>query len=343
MKRVVRRVINHKYVAMNPHILVEGTIIDFDCYIKRFDDYVIIIESGTLITPELAKTINQNQEMYISIYEIDKVNVYTKQYGVDNFGIESKKIRTVQEMLPIALTLNEELKQVQGFEAKIEKVYQTTAALMEAIFHEMNETLPLNALGECTEGLIDCLNIPDISVIPVVLRMMPHDYSTHHHSTNVAMLSIILGKSIGLKKEELSDVAYAGLVHDIGKIRIDRYILLKPTSLEDDEYELIKRHADYGLEILRNNGLENQKVLDGVHYHHEKLDGSGYPKKLRGKRIPKVARIIGMCDVFDALTTRRTYRSDYSSYEAILLIKQEMAEQFDEHYIDAFIRLLGPQ
>lgn len=336
MKRVVRRVINHKYSAINPNILLVGTIIDFDCYIKRFDDYVIIIEAGTLITAELAKTIKQNQEIYISVHEADKLKAYAKESGS-----EMNQIRTVQEMVPIVLKLNQELKQIKNVEIQIEKVYQTTAALMEAIFHEMNETLPLNVLSVSVEELVDCLSMDDINVMPIVLHLIPHEYSTHHHSTNVAIFSIILGKSIGLNKEELMDVAYAGLVHDIGKIRIDRYILLKPTSLEDDEYELIKRHADYGLEILQNNGLENQKILDGVHYHHEKLDGSGYPEKLRGKRIPKFARIIGMCDVFDALTTRRTYRSDYSSYEALLLIKREMAEQFDEHYTDTFIRLLG--
>lgn len=343
MKRVVRRVINHKYSAVNPNILVVGTIINFDCYIKRFDDYVIIIEAGTLITAELAKTIKQNEEIYIAVHESDKLKAYAEQYGVDEAGLKVNEIRTVKEMILVVLQLNEALKQIDNFEARIKKVYQTTALLMESIFHEMNETLPLNALAVCVEELVGCLSIDDVNVMPAALRLMPHEYSTHHHSTNVAVFSIILGKSIGLKKEELMDVAYAGLLHDIGKIRIDRFILLKPTSLEDDEYELIKRHADYGLEILQNNGLQNQKILDGIHYHHEKLDGSGYPAKLRKKRIPKFARIIGMCDVFDALTTRRTYRSDYSSYEALILIKREMAEQFDEQYTDTFIRLLGKQ
>lgn len=343
MKRVVRRVINHKYSSINPNVLSEGTIIDFDCYIKRFDDYVIIIEAGTLITPELAKTINQNQEIYISIHEVDKLKVYAQKFGKEIGNILVNKIQTVQEMIPIVLKLTEELKQIKSFEAQIEKVYQTTADLLEAIFLEMDETLPLNALSASVEALVECLGSSTINVMPAILKLMPHEYSTHHHSTNVAVFSIILSKSIGLKKEELIEVAYAGLLHDIGKIRIDQYILLKPASLEDDEYELIKHHSDFGLEILQKNGLHNQKILDGVHYHHEKLDGSGYPEKLRGKRIPKYARIIGMCDVFDALTTRRTYRSDYSSYEALILIKREMADQFDEKYTDTFIRLLGKQ
>jgi len=142
-------------------------------------------------------------------------------------------------------------------------------------------------------------------------------------------------------KSELIDLAYAGLMHDIGKIRIDQMLLLKPSSLDDHEYELVQNHSGYGVEILQNNGIENQKILDAIRHHHEKLDGKGYPNQLRGKRIPKFARIIGMCDVFDALTTRRTYRMSYTSYEALILMKQEMADQFDPYYSETFIRLLA--
>lgn len=131
------------------------------------------------------------------------------------------------------------------------------------------------------------------------------------------------------------------MLHDIGKIRIDQSLLLKPTYLETEEVELIQQHSNYGLEILQNNGIVNPRILDAVHYHHEKLDGQGYPARLRGKMIPKFARIIGMCDVFDALTTQRTFRSNYTSYEALIVIKQQMADQFDENYTDTFIRLLG--
>lgn len=341
MKRVVQRVINHKYTAVKPNILVVGSVINFDCYIKRFADYVIIIEAGTLITPELAHLINQNQDIYISVHDMEKVKIYKTQFAEDEHSDEVNKIRSVAEVIPSILILKEELKQSKSLEEKITKAYQRTVELMEAVFNEKNEILPLNALLVATEILVHYLYSEDKNIMPIVLQLMPHEYSTHHHSTNVAIFSIILAKTLGLPKADLLDVAYAGLLHDIGKIRIDRFILLKPASLEDDEYDRIKRHSEFGLEILQKNGITNQKILDGVRFHHEKLDGSGYPEKLRGVRIPKFARIIGMCDVFDALTTRRTYRSNYSSYEALMLIKQEMAEQFDVRYTDTFIRLLA--
>ena len=339
--RVVRRVINHKYTTVNPNILIVGSVINFDCYIKRFADYVIIIEAGTFITSELAHLINQNQDIYIAVHEMEKVKVYSTQFGRDVSNAESNNVRSIEDVIPSILSLKEKVKNIKNFDQQIAITYQTTVNLMEAVFNRKSETLPLNALFTAIETLVECLNHDELNPMPIVLSLMPHEYSTHHHSVNVAIFSIILAKTLGFTKEDLLDIAYAGLLHDIGKIRIDRFILLKPTSLEDDEFDLIKRHSEFGLEILQNNGIANQKVLDGVRFHHEKLDGSGYPEKLRGIRIPKFARIIGMCDVFDALTTRRTYRSNYSSYEALMVIKQEMAEQFDIRYTDAFIRLLG--
>lgn len=338
---MVQRVINHKYTAVNPKILIIGSVINFDCYIKRFSDYVIIIEAGTLITSELANLINQNQDIYISIRDTEKVRVYTTQFAQDENNGESNNIRSIEDVIPSILSLKEKIKKIKNFDQQIALAYQTTVELMEAIFNRNSETLPINALFTAIETLVECLNHDDMNLMGFVLPLMPHEYSTHHHSTNVAIFSIILAKTLGFTREELMDIAYAGLLHDIGKIRIDHVILLKPASLEDDEYDLIKRHSEYGFEILQNNGIANQKILDGVRFHHEKLDGSGYPEQLRGIRIPKFARIIGMCDVFDALTTRRTYRSNYSSYEALMLIKQEMAEQFDVRYTDTFIRLLG--
>lgn len=341
MQKVVRRVINHKYTTLKSDILIEGAVVDFDCYIKRFNNYVIIIEAGTLITAELAAKLRRIEKIYIAIHDTDKMREYIERYGLKEMNAVPNSVRSVQEIVPSVMRLNETLQHCETFENQLQTVYQTTSELMEAIFDERSEILPLAALDACVESLVHCLNRDENDAIPIVLRIIPEAYTTHNHSTNVAIFSIILGKSTGLAKESLKEVAYAGLLHDIGKIRIDQSLLLKPTYLETEEVELIQQHSNYGLEILKNNGIANPRILDAVHYHHEKLDGQGYPARLRGKMIPKFARIIGMCDVFDALTTQRTFRSNYTSYEALIVIKQQMADQFDENYTDTFIRLLG--
>lgn len=226
------------------------------------------------------------------------------------------------------------------FEERLTIVYSVTSNLMQLIFDSMNEKLPLAALQACITQLVECTNLETTSM-PLFLKIIPDEYTTHHHSTNVAFLAVILAHSINLSYEEKIDIGYTGLLHDIGKIRIDAQLLLKPSRLSNKEYEAVKRHSDYGYMILQDNGIVNQKILNGVRFHHERLDGSGYPKGLRSKLIPKYAQIIGMCDAFDALTAKRTFRNHYTSYEALLTMKQEMASQFNKDYTTPFIQLLG--
>lgn len=322
-------------------MIQEGSIINFDCFIKRFGDFVIIIEKGTLISAELAYKIKQNEAIYIASHEDKAFQSYKKTHGIEENKGTSVQMTTLQEVLPQVINLSEKLDAAPNVIKKIELVYQMTALLMEAVFNEKGEQIPLSAVEKCIHYIVESLESSDLNLIAPILHMMPDNYTTHHHSTNVAFLSVILGRAIGLHKAELNLLAYAALLHDIGKLRIDQALLLKPSSLDEREFNLIQTHSEGGVEILQKNGVDNPKILDAVLYHHEKLNGQGYPKGLHGKRIPKFARIIGMCDVFDALTTRRTYRINYSSYEALLLMKQQMAHQFDEHYSDVFIHLLA--
>lgn len=341
MHKIVRRIINHKYTSIDPHMIVEGSILTFDCYIKRFDDFVIIIESGTLITSDLAHKVRQNDKLYITLDDKEAFYSYQKIHGLQEEKIIAIEEITLQSVLPQVMKLPEKFDAAPNAFKKIELVYHMSALLMEAIFNEENEHLPLSAVEKCIHFMVEAIEWSELAIMPNLLQLMPDEYTTHHHSTNVAFFSVVLGKSIGLPKVELNQLAYAALLHDIGKIRIDQALLLKPSSLDEQEFNLIQTHSEVGVEILQKNGVTTPKILDAVLYHHEKLDGQGYPKGLRGKQIPKFARIIGICDVFDALTARRTYRVNYSSYEALLLMKQQMAHQFDEHYSDTFIRLLA--
>lgn len=341
MHKIIRRVINHNYTFINPDTIVVGSTINFDCYIKRFGDFVIIIERGTLITSELARKVKQNDKLYISVHEKEAFISYKQLNGIDEETTLTIETVTLQNIVTHIMNAKEKYDSLSNNLKKIELAYRTTALLMETIFHEAAERLPLDAIDMCVNLMVESLECEERNRMPSVLRLMPDEYSTHHHSTNVAMFSIILGSAIGLRKSELIPLAYAALLHDIGKIRIDQELLLKPSTLDESEYALVQTHSEAGVEILQKNGMDNPKILEGVLYHHEKLDGKGYPAALHGKRIPRFARIIGMCDVFDALTTRRTYRINYSSYEALLLMKEQMEHQFDVHYSDTFIRLLA--
>lgn len=337
MAKIVQRVINHKYISIKEDLLIEGTVVPFDCYIKRFGDYVIIIEAGTLINKNLYEKIRQNHIIYVLKHDYKKVEEYLAEHHAK--GSEIPFDISKREIVAMALGLKEKLASVILLEEQLSLVYTTTALLMQEIFETKDEMLPFEALHSCVEELVGCVDT-DINVMPLLLKMMPKEYTTHHHSVNVAFFAAVLCKAINSTKKDTMDIAFSGLLHDIGKMRVDEWLLLKAGPLEEDEYKIMKRHSEDGIAILEQNGISNEKILNGVRYHHEKLDGTGYPKALLGKKIPKSARIIGMCDVFDALTTQRTFRTNYTSFEALLLMKREMNTQFDESFTDAFIQLL---
>lgn len=223
-------------------------------------------------------------------------------------------------------------------EERLFYIYTSTSELMRCIFSEKKELFESDALDTCVESIVEITSTP-LNILPSILKFISPQYTTHEHSTNVAFFSAIIGNKLQMSDENITSLIYAALLHDIGKLRIKDEILEKPSFLEENEYETVKEHSNIGYEILLKNGITNQAILDGVKYHHERIDGSGYPDKIRGKKISNIARIIGMCDVFDALTTKRTFRHSYSSFQALLLMKKEMKEKFDPKLIDIFIQM----
>lgn len=134
------------------------------------------------------------------------------------------------------------------------------------------------------------------------------DSYTRGHSDRVSEYCVLLGEKLGLSKQEINTLKLGGLFHDIGKIGIPDNILLKTEKLTNDEYEEIKRHPFIGAHILENSSIF-EDIIPIVLHHHEKYDGSGYPKKLKGKNIPFLARIVTVADSFDAMASKRAYRN----------------------------------
>ncbi len=239
----------------------------------------------------------------------------------------------------VILRLEAALSFANTFEKKLATIYHIVASLMEHIFTQKDEKLPKDTLHACVVQIIGMMRISN-SVMHPLLRIMEKEYTTHHHSVNVAFMASLLGNAMHYTHEQLVDLTYAALLHDIGKIRVENSILEKPGSLSHEEFESIKHHTKDSFSILEQNGITNSSILNAVLLHHEKLDGSGYPKGLLKNEIPPFAQMIGVCDIFDALTTKRTFRNSYTSYEALMIIKHEMSHQLDFHLVDILIRML---
>lgn len=152
------------------------------------------------------------------------------------------------------------------------------------------------------------------------------DTYTHNHSNRVQDLSVKIAQKLGLSSEINYTMALASLFHDIGKFFIPNEILNKPSKLSDDEFNYIKKHSTYSSELLKGKFVDD--IAQIVEEHHERLDGSGYPKGLKGNQIRIEARIIGVADSYDAMTSDRAYRCGMSPETAI----EELKSLADKHY-----------
>jgi len=167
------------------------------------------------------------------------------------------------------------------------------------------------------------------------------DNDTGDHIIRLSLLCYHLGKAIGMTGEECELLRYASSMHDIGKIGIPDSILLKPGQLSEDEYEEMKSHTWIGSRMLSKSNTRLLQMAEEIALtHHERWDGTGYPRGLAGKAIPLVGRIAALCDVFDALTSSRPYKKAWSLKEAVAEIEKLRGTHFDPELTDIFLAAL---
>lgn len=164
------------------------------------------------------------------------------------------------------------------------------------------------------------------------------DHYTNGHSFRVAAYAKGMAKMMGQSADDVEQLYFAGLIHDVGKVGISETILTKPGKLTDKEFEVIKSHSAVGGEILK--GIKEFKIFQEVaRSHHERFDGKGYPDKLKGEEIPLPARIVTVCDTFDAMTSDRVYRKALKDEVALKELINNKGTQFDPELVDIFIKL----
>lgn len=192
--------------------------------------------------------------------------------------------------------------------------------------------------------LVDVL-AEEESFLLALTMIKNYDEYTFNHSANVAVYSVAFGQRLGLSKEALSDLGMAALFHDVGKTRVPREILNKPGRLDPSEWEVMKRHAVFGAEML----LDAKDLTDSVvrnilvaFEHHLNVDLSGYPKLSDRRELNLYSKIVAICDSFDALTTPRVYRSvSYSPQEAVSILMEGRGTIYDPVLLKVFVNTIG--
>ncbi len=178
------------------------------------------------------------------------------------------------------------------------------------------------------------------SALISLARLKTKDDYTYMHSVAVCALMVSLGRQLGMNEDEMREAGMAGLLHDIGKMAMPLEILNKAGQLTDAEFQVIRSHPVRGYQILKDSGGVTPAALDVCLHHHEKVDGTGYPKRLKGDQISLLARMGAVCDVYDAITSTRPYKSAWDPAGSI----QRMAQwtgHFDPVVFKAFVMCVG--
>jgi putative nucleotidyltransferase with HDIG domain len=166
------------------------------------------------------------------------------------------------------------------------------------------------------------------------------DFESKGHTEAVVKLAYDLGKTLGLDDSRLEHLRYGAYLHDLGKLAVPDGILLKPGKLTFEEFERMKEHASKGFEMARRIKGLAPEVLGVIRHHHERWDGAGYPDKLASEDIPMLARIFSICDVYDALLSKRVYKEAWTKQDAVAEIRQQQAKQFDPAITTAFLDMV---
>ena len=266
-------------------------------------------EQGNMLLKE-GVVINEHVLDRLLVHEIDYVYIFDAlMQGVESKSlIEEEKlqeaVRVVKHVFDDVL-LNERM----GVKASLSK---KDVALVQKVVEEL---------------LAELENAENI--LYTVVDLIGTDAYTYKHSVNVTVLAIIAARALGYEKGDIKNIAMGALLHDIGKVRVESELILKPEKLTFEERKRVEKHPEYGFELLQAiEGLPfstKQIIL----LHHEKLDGSGYPYGLCGIEIPEYVRIVTVCDMYDAMTTDRVYRDKMPIYRALDILMAEAIYRID--------------
>jgi putative nucleotidyltransferase with HDIG domain len=211
-----------------------------------------------------------------------------------------------------------------------------------SMFNEarMGKTVSSEAAGELVDEISSSVMRNPGALISLARLKTADDY-TYMHSVAVCALMVALARQLGQDEATTRELGMAGLLHDLGKALMPMDVLNKPGKLTDQEFVIIKSHPEAGHKMLLEGSGVGEIPLDVVLHHHEKMDGSGYPKRFKGDQISLYAKMGAVCDVYDAITSNRPYKAGWDPAESIRKMAEWCNGHFDERVFQAFVKCLG--
>ncbi len=221
---------------------------------------------------------------------------------------------------------------------KHEKACELVGDFMESA--RKGKELRVDAVKPVVDGMVESI-IRNPDAFMWLTKLKQKDAYTYSHSIDVCALAIAFGRHLGLPKDQLAILAQGALMFDVGKMRLPSELLKKPRKLDAKEYELVKRHVEFGVSILQKTNGIHKDVIGITVTHHERYNGAGYPRRLRNENIPLFGRLASIVDCYDAITSDRPYSKGLSPHDAVRKLYEWRNVDFQEELVESFIQCLG--
>ncbi len=308
-----------KYISIDKRFLTEGNKINFEVYETNEgkSSMTLFLQSNSVVDSHAKIQLREIEQLYISEDSYREYEDYVDGH-----------LQSVAKDMNIPL------------DEKVAVVYENATRILNNLFENPESLKNLENSKEVVGSFIEMV-LNDFNALESLMKITAHDYYTHTHSINVSIYAICLGEYLGIKDDELLDLGTSALLHDIGKSKISYEIINKNGALSEEEFSSMKYHSAFGYELALKLGITDRNILSGIRHHHEKMDGKGYPDGIEDENISQFARIIGTCDVFDALTTKRSYKDPFSSFDALAMMKKQMSTHLDMNLVNSFIMMLS--
>lgn len=226
---------------------------------------------------------------------------------------------------------------INNIDVRIKSIKRNALDEMPGIFNSLlsKEPTAVKRSIAVMDRIVECI-IDEGAVNTNLFELNKYDNYTYIHCIDTSMMAVYIAMKMRMRKQEIKKLGISSILHDIGKIKIPESILNKKENLTQDEFNEIKNHTIYGYSILRDAGIKDDLIIDGVLNHHERYDGKGYPFGLSDTQISDFGKIISICDVFTAISANRSYRSRYNPNEAYECIISGSGTKFDPKIVKHF-------
>lgn len=324
-------ILETKLRVLSSELLLGMCVVDLD---RPWLETPFLFQGFYLQTEQDIKTV-QEYCRYVYIDPVRGTKPGNKKREVVNQDSGIFKLYTQKEAPAASTPFERELKNAHG---GIKKSGALIKGFMDDI--RLGRALNVKAIEEVVSDTVDSvLRNPDALMWLSLLRKK--DELQEQHSINVCILSVAIGRHLGLPRDELQKLGICALVHDVGKLQVQDPILQKWEKLTETESAILRKHVDFGRVILMSSKEIYSGAIDVVMTHHEHVDGSGYPRGLNGSRISPFSKIIAIADVYDDIITMHPYKEEQTPFEALKELNRCRGKQFDETLVKHFTDMLG--